>query len=465
MPILTIDAKDFFRGVSTTDELADGGFSPLSKGINLFASPGLLLPGRAPTDSAGSVSTGGIFAWSTHHTNISPGIGRGVGNNASLDGKFFTLADGGGATLMASDTGRDYKPNETDLIRFGTSNEQFSTSQTNIGKSDYEFGVNDFTWWTVTLGKTALGAGVPHHFVQYGSFLYITDGRYLHSWDGATGTYNALDLPDGYVITDITVYNNLIFMAAAKFDPLGGGESINCRIFTWDSISDSFLDEFPVQERIDSLIVFGGTLMVTTQRYIGYFTGSTISPLYPLTTNVYKYQWAITNDRLYLLQDTDVLCYGNPVMSRPKFFSFPLRHTSSLIGITSYRSGKIVYSLASAAGSWSDVNGSDKTGDIYYGNRIAFGRLVKIRAVIVESEALSSGSDIDLAYINDTATTKTVGSYDFATLGAVLRHQFDLFNHAPTFTFQPKITFTATTNKGIRRIHVWYEATELKPNK
>ena len=170
MPILTIDAKDFFRGVSTTDELADGGFSPLSKGINLFASPGLLLPGKNPSNSSGDVSTGGIFAWSTHHTNISPGIGRGVGNNGSYDGKFFTLSDAGAATLMASDTGRDYKPNETDLIRFGTSNEQFSTSQTNIGKSDYEFGVNDFTWWTVTLGKTALGAGVPHHFVQYGSF-------------------------------------------------------------------------------------------------------------------------------------------------------------------------------------------------------------------------------------------------------------------------------------------------------
>lgn len=465
MPILTIDAKDFFRGVSTTDELSDGGFSPLSKAINFFASPGLLLPGKILNNTTTDVTTGGIFAWSSHHTNVSPGIGRGLGSNASDHGKFYLLNDSGGGTLAATDTGRQYRANVCDLVRFGASNEQFSTSHNSIGKSDYDFTTNDFTWWTVTLGKTALGGAVPHHIVQYGSFIYITDGKYLHSWDGATGTYNALDLPDGYVITDITVYNNLIYMAAAQFDPLGLGESINCRIFTWDSISDSFLDEFLVQEKIDSLIVFGGTLIVTTQRYVGYFTGSTVSPLYPLTTNVYKYQWAITNDRLYLLQDTNILCYGNPVMSRPKFFSFPLKHTSSLIGINSYRSGKIVYALASASGSWSDANGSDQTGAIFYGNRIAFGRLVKIRSVIVESEALASGSDIDLAYINDTATVKTIGSYDFATLGAVLRYQFDLFNHAPTFTFQPKITFTATPNKGIRRLHVWYEATELRPNK
>jgi len=67
MPILTIDAKDFFRGVSTTDELADGGFSPLSKGINLFASPGLLLPGKNPSSGGSNDETNGIFDVSYKH--------------------------------------------------------------------------------------------------------------------------------------------------------------------------------------------------------------------------------------------------------------------------------------------------------------------------------------------------------------------------------------------------------------
>lgn len=466
MPILTIDAKDWFRGVSATDELSDGGFSPLSKGINLFASPGLLLPGPAPFDFGSSgLTTKGIFAWSTHHTSVAPGIGRGLGANDLDDGKFFTMDDLGALTLAASDAGHDYKANESDLIRYGASNEQFATSTSNIAKCNFNFSTTDFTWWTVTLGLTGIGGGTPHHFVQYGAILYVSDGRYIHSWDGATGTYNALDLPSGYVITDIRVYQNLIFVAAAKFDSLGGGESTDCRLFTWDGYSASYLDEFPIQEKVDTLIVFGGTLFVTTHSYIGYFTGSTISPLYPLISDVYKHQFAITNDRLYLLQGADVLCYGNPILPRPKFFSFPLKYTGNLVGITSYRSGKIVYCSATQSGSWSDVNGSNQAGNVFYANRLSFGGQVKIRAVILEHEALASGSSMTIAYIDDTQTSRAVGTLDFATLGAITKHRFDVFNKAATLAIQPKITFGAIPNKGIRRIHIWYEPSELKENK
>lgn len=466
MPILTIDARDWFRGISTSDELADGGFSPLSKGINLFAMAGLLLPGPAPLDvGTSSLTTKGVFAWSTHHTNVSPGIGRALGANSSDDGKFFTMDDAGTPTLAASDTSRDYKVNESDMIRYGASNEQFTTSTTDVAKSNFDFSSNDFNWWRTTLGLTTLVSGVPHHFCQYGTILYFSDGRYIHSWDGTTGTYNALDLPVGYVITDIRVYQNLIFIAAAKFDPLGGGESTDCRIFTWDGFSDSFLDELPVQEKIDSLIVFGGTLFVTTASYVAYFTGSTISPLYPLTSNVYKYQFAITKDRLYLLQGADVLCYGNPILSRPKFFSFPLKYTGNLVGITSYRSGKIVYASSTQFGSWSDVNGSNQAGGIFYGNRLPFGAQVRIRAVILEHEALASGSSVTIEYIDDQQVARSVGTLSFAAFGAVTKHRFNTFNKPATLTLQSKLTFGVIPNKGIRRIHIWYEPSELRENK
>jgi len=463
MPIITIDARDFLRGSSTTDELADGGFSPLSKGMNLFAEPGLILPGQAPVDQAGtSAATKGIFAWSTHHSNFSPGIGRGLGSNDNLDGKFYTLNDGGGAILAASDTGRDYDANISDLIRYGSSSEQFSTSKTNIGKSNFNFSTNIFDWWTATLSLTALKTDVSHHMIQYGAILYITDKNMIHSWDGSAGAYNVLDLPVGFVITDVVVYNNLIYISAGKFDPFGGGESIDNRIFTWDGFSASFLDEYPLQEKIDTLIVFGGTLFVTTASYFGYFSGSTVSPLYPLTSSVKKYQIAITNDRIYLIQGANLLCYGNPIISRPKFFSFPLKHTSSLVGITSYRSGKIVYSYASGSGAWSDVNGSDQTGGIFYSNRLPLRSNAYIRGVIIESQALASGSSQTIAFINDSAETKTVGTYSHAAFGAVSRRHFDVNNKASTLTVQMKVTFGATPNKGIRRIHIWYEPIQLR---
>lgn len=465
MPVLTIDAKDWFRGMSTSDELADGGFSPLSKGINLYASPGLLLPGKAPSNGTGDMQSGGVFAWSTISTSIAPGAGRALGNNGSSHGKFYFISSLGAATLGVSDTARVYTANVSDLIRYGNTNQQYSTSNQNVGLSNFDWSVNDFTWWTVTQGKTAMSGGVPHHFVQYGNTLYWTDGNLLHSWDGTTATYNCLDLPAGYVMTDITVYNNLIFISAAQFDPIGGGDSINNRLFTWDGFSDSFIDEYPLQERIDALIPFGGSLLVTTRRYVGYFTGSTLSPLYALTTPVYKYQVAITYDRLYLLQGMDLLCYGNPVISKPKFFSYPLRNTVTMTGINSFVSGVIMYAGDTMSGSFSNVNGSDQTSSVFYGNKIPFGRLVNIRMIAVESEALASGSSITIDYLDDRAAGKTLDAYSFTNFGATTKRDYDIFKKLPTFTYQQKVTFSATPNKGIRRIHVFYEATEVRSNK
>lgn len=462
MPILTIDARDFFRGISTSNELGDGGFSPDSKGVNLFASPGLLLPGQAPVDAAGAAAaTKGIFGWCPQSSNSD--VAFGIGANNTDDGKLYTVGPTGAVALNVTEATRDYIAGRSDIIRYAGL--PFVTSTTGIGIGNATGTTLDPAWWTTTLGKTALGINDPHPMIEYGGILYIADGRYIHSWDGSTGTYNALDLPVGYVITALANYGNLIFIAAANTSIGDAADASNVRIFTWDGYSASFLDEFVVQERIDALIPFGGTLFVTTKKYFGYFTGSTVSPLHPLTSSVYKYQVAVTNDRLYMVQGADILCYGNPSIARPKFFSFPLKHPSSLTSIASFQAGKLIYSYASTTGGWSNVNGSDQTGNVFYGNKIPFGRQVRIRSVIVESEALASGSVIDVAYLDDTGSTVTVGAYSHAARGAISKFKFDLFNKTPTVTIQPKITFTTGPNKGIRRIHVYYEPSELKENK
>jgi len=462
MPTLTIDAKDFFRGVSTTDELADGGFSPLSKGINLYASPGLLLPGAAPTDFSGSPDvSNGVFAFAPTSSNSD--ICFGLGSNSAKDGKFVEIS-ASGAIVATSDTVRDYVANQSDMVRFGS--EFFYTSTATAGKSSLTFGTNDFNWWTGTLGLTAFGVASLHHICEYGGRLYFADGRYLHSWDGTTGTYNALDLPSGYEISDITVFQNLIFIAAARTAIGDAADASNCRIFTWDGFSDSFLDEIMIQERIETFIPFGGTLFVSTKKFFGYYTGSTISPLYKISTPIYKYQFAITQDRLYMLQSTDVLCYGNPVVSRAKFLSYPLKHTSSLIGLSSFQAGALIYAYASKLGSFTNVDASDQTGNIFYSNKIFLGGQARIKSIIVESEALTSGSSATIQYIDDTQTLRSgdTSTLDYSSLGAVCKHKFEINGKPATLTIQLKITFSSTP-KGIRRVHINYAPSELAANK
>ena len=472
MQTLTFDARNFLRGISMSDELADGGFSPNSKGINLFASPGLVLPGDSPYFQYGApagnvVDFKGVIAWSSTQTNVAPGPARAVSANNANDGRFYLVSDSGQPTQAATDTVRDYVEGKTDMVYYR--GDFYITSTTNIALCNYDFSVNDFTWWTGTKGKTALNPSYPHKMCQYGGILYVIDGNLVHSWDGTTATHTALDLPPGFIATDITTYGNLIYISASLFDPDSSGVSVMSRIFTWDGYSDSFIDEFPVQEVIDALIVFGGSLIVTTRSYVGYWNGSTVSPLYPLTSSVYKHQYAITNDRLYLLQGRDILCFGNPLISHPKFFSFPLRHPSKAMNsLYSYNRGTVLFGVADASnpGSGSfNVGGSSSTGLHLYSNKIFLGRYSKIRSVILETEALTAGASIGVNYLNSDGVTKAVGTYSHANFGGISKHEFDVNAHDPTLTVQLDLVWNATPNKGIRRVHVTYEPTERKINR
>lgn len=467
MPWLTIDARDFLRGISTYDELSDGGYSPSSKGINPFVSPGLIKPGAAISSGASTLTgaADGLFGWSTWHTNVAPGITRAIGGSGSsnFDGKFYTMSDTGALTLGATDASRDYKPGISSMIRY--KGNFYITSTTDIAMCNFDFSTNDFVYWRTTKGRTALQSGYPHPMCVYGDILYIADGRYLHKIDGTTATEQVLILPEDYVISDLEVYNNKIFMAAAKYQALAEDvPATEARVFTWDSLPSSFVDEFPLQDPIDTLKTFGGALMVFTQTTFGYWNGGTINPLRQITNRVYKYRVSITKDRLYYADGTSIVCFGNPSVTNPRFFSIPLEAEGSITALFCPRPGKIIVSSLTTTYGTDNIDQSTATGKIFYSNKYNLRYYSKIKEVIVVTEALASGSDIDLAYLDSVEAVRTIGSYDFATLGAVSFRRFEVNNDIPTFTFQLKATFTATPNKGIRRVFVRYEPTGDKPN-
>lgn len=468
MPTIVLDQKDFLRGISSYDNVFDGGFSPLSVGVSPFATPGLISPGPNPTPaSTTGVETRGVFAWATWHTALAPGIGRAISANANKDGKFLLLSSAGGTTLAQTDTGKDYEPIITDLIRYRSL--FYATSNTDIAELNSDFSTIDNDYWTATRGQAALTAGVPHPMVIYGDIMYIADGNSLHSLDGSTATTDALLLPSDYIIAALEVHQNLITIAASKFTDTSGGTAIDSRIFTWNGFSPTFIDEFVVQERIDALKVFGGVLMATTPSFVGYWTGSTLNVLRALETNVYKHQIAIDRDRLYLAQGTKVLCFGTPIMSGPKFFSYPIKTEATIIGLTSYISEKMHLSFndanlgAQALWHIADLDAADDTGVSFYSNKIPLGTYGFIKKIIVETEALSSGADMDIFYTDSKGVTNTVGEYSFSSFGAVSFHEFEVFTHSPTFITQLKITWNATP-KAFRRVYIVFEPAELRPN-
>lgn len=469
MPAIIIDQRDFLRGVSAYDDVSNGGYSPLSVGISPFYTPGLIAPGPNPSStSTTGIESRGIFAWATWYTAISPGIGRGLSANASKDGKFISIGSSGSTQLDQTDTGRDYEPIISDMVRYNSL--FYVTSNTDIAELNGDFTVADFDFWTVTKAKGALTAGAPHPMVVYGDILYIADKNVLHQLDGTTATEDVLVLPNDYTISALEIYQNLIFISASKFSDATGGTALESRIFTWNGYSPTFIDEFVTQERTDAMKVFGGALLITTPSYVGYWTGSTVNVLRHLETNVYKHQIAIDRDRLYLAQGTKVLCLGNPILANPKNFSFPIKTEDTIIGLSSWVSERLFLSFNNsglgAQALWviTDLDAANDTGVSFYSNKTSLGTYGYIKKVIIESEPLSSGADMDLFYINSSGTTVTVGEYSHALWGAVSYHEFEVFDNEPTFFFQLKATWNSTP-KAIRRAYVIFEPAELRPNK
>ncbi|MBK8467901.1 MAG: hypothetical protein IPL32_18975 [Chloracidobacterium sp.] len=467
MPRITLDAALWFRGASTSDNLADGGFSPDDKGVSLFITEGVLKPGPRDLGVGSIFDANGVIAWNVAKTLLSTEYGYALTANASNDGEVMALNTGGAASHTSKygpDTGRDYKAGISDVISYKSGIIWTSTADIALA--------GDYDWWTATLSLGALASSneVTHRMLIYGDILYIADGRYIHSWDGTTGTYNALDLPADYNITDFCVSNNVIVISAEYFSSNTSGDRYGkSKIFTWDGFSPSWIDETDIFEHIDCLFPFGGTLYVTTKDYFGYFNGSAIAPLRKLTSQVRRHQITGFKDRIMMIQGDSILCYGNPIPGRQRFFSYPWKHEDgTLSSIFSFYSTQL---LASRGTTSIVISNFDTTSDgsdfvrYFKENRIPLGDYAYIKKFTFELDAaVASGDTLDIYYLNSNGDTNTVGSINNTDHNGRREIVLDVENDFPTYTVQPRYKWT-DGSIGIRRVHIDYEFSEDRPTK
>lgn len=462
MPRISLDASQWFKGASTTNELSDGGFSPNSKPINLYSVPGVARPNSGVVSASSQFLANGVFGWATP-----PGAATtqyGLSSNASLDGTVYSMSAssiGSVSTVYGPDTGRDYAAGYSDLIYYKGS--YFYTSKTDIAKD------GDFDWWTSTLGLTALGNTNYHLLFVYGDILYITDGRYVHSWDGSAGVYNALDLPQDFRITAGTVFDDSIYLAADLFqDNSAGSRTGTARIYTWDGFSPSWISEEKIDEHISVLHPYGGTLFLATGTHFGYFNGKAVVPLRLLTSVVLKHQITTVRDVILIVQGSDILAYGNPIPGRQRFFSFPCQADSTIQGIHALLSTGVFSGSLGSTQVRFDLLGTGTTAanSPFESNKINLGEYSFIKKITVQLyNAVASGEAIDVTYTDSAGGSRTVGTIMNDSHNGLREVVFDVGNELATFTVQPKISFTQGGNtNGIRRFHVDYDFSEGRPS-
>lgn len=190
-----------------------------------------------------------------------------------------------------------------------------------VGKFDLDATFDDDWGSTAPSGAAALQGGVPHQIEVGGNdTMYITNGRYIASFDGTTLIPQALDFPAGTVVQSHKWMADKLWITANRPN-LAGSNKNTASIYIWDGISTSWETEIRVMGSTGALHTKNGTMFV----------------FYQDVSNVGGYKMAFLNG-------TSVVDMANFVGALPRYYQvadfkdFIIWNTTSLNSLWSYTS-------------------------------------------------------------------------------------------------------------------------------
>lgn len=420
----TISYNDVLKGSNSYPELPDAAFSGFAG--NVFHSPGLW--GNIPDlGSAVTTHTGigqGITSYGYGNNGL-PAVLMAVGTNGSQDGYFYlvNIGTGGMTQVGAADTMHDYTDN-CDTVWYRS--RFLSTSTTDITRNNFDLTTRDTSYWVATLGQTALFNFNPHPQLVYADINYIADGQYLHRIDGATPATNVLDLGIDWVITAMTEYQGLMYIAAERYWNASGDKAGESKIVTWNSYSSSFLNEWSVTYRISSFKVFGRMLIVFAKTMMGYWDGAEIKFLRRIQNQIYKSHVTECDYSLWFVDRDKVVRYGYPLTqsgSTRRFYEYfrPDNFTNNSVTGGSIYSAQVNALLMTFVEQGTNfktyrsvLNTPSTTTDIktFSLSERNFRQSVIVRGAILETTPITANQSITIAYKDHTGTEYIINTFD-----------------------------------------------------
>lgn len=334
---ITIDGRDFMRGICTSPYAEDGFFSSdFAKGINIATVPGVLY-NQYPATDISPASSGQFIA--------SYGDATFLGQYKYFvtgTGKFYSYQTS--MVLDFTEAGKTYLFGVSDLVQY--KGNVFCTSTDDItlatvsGTGNMVYSTN--TWWTVTKVKPALQLGTGHPMLVFEDSLWIADGQYIHKWDGTTASANALSLTQDAGITALGIDPGSGKMLIATTQGANFSNTVPKlnKVLIWDGFSSRPLRSVIVDEMVTAFYPVGGTVFVTYGRNLGYWNGSGITFLRrlnridPVTYGgnlAYKPHITSINSCLYVVDGTTVLAYESIQGGSPRVFYYAWGQTTGII--------------------------------------------------------------------------------------------------------------------------------------
>lgn len=507
---VVMDSDDFAKGMSTSSNLTDGGFSPESVGINLIPNPGVIYPAVAP-DSPATALDGRVIAHcaDVYQTNSAIVDRYVLTNNGSL----YTYKNASNVLTKLS-TGISNTVSVVgacDIIAYGRDGSTrpvvwVSSLADTINGIYYDYNNGSSGSFGTYFGSLTSN---PHPFVIFNKTLFMADGNKLHSLlynspGSFTTTLAVLTLNPDEIITALSIDPStgrmLLGIAGRGSLTALGDQSVKTYnpsyIGLYDGINPTqLLRKIPVDSTVTSFFVCGGGVYVAYGDCLGQFNGTGIIFLRKLNniangSNAIMYKHKLTNINNILFYansaqtnpflntaSSDVVGYGEIKGGQKAFYNyinFP-GSGSNIDAIFNVAGNSIVYATFDGAStyklyriSYTDKSSTVQTGDnspIFVTSRISFPRPSTVNQIriLFEDPVTNDGTVIgNLALVGDTRTITYNLNISNPSTSAGATTWFDIFpDDVITTECQIKYQFKETNNAhGIQKFMLWYTPNE-----
>lgn len=459
---IEIDATNFIAGMASNDNLTDGGFSPLSDGLNLTITPGVL----SFTDGISSASAnlvGNIITSSEDPNTVSP-VNRCflATKTTDEDGTFYTF-NGTTLTLVSTDTGHDYRYGISDMSPLGPY--LYGTSTTYIFEWQVSSGTVTANYQNLASSYTNASL-VPHPTIFYENNWFCGNGNKLLRLTATGGTASAiLTLDTNQVIVSLAQDpgTGRMLISTITAPNVNDSTSRTNRVLYYDGFSNKPVKSVIVDEMITGFWTTGGTLYIGYGQNLGYWDGAGIHFVrklnVSLTANELPYRPHMTNigTTLYVTEGTNLLGFGEIIRGSrpvPRYVyvdALKIGHICNLgsntLGIATTTTNQL---------RTLDLTGSNTVATShFYTLRYAFPRTVTFEQVLIEySVALpTNGFSVGTVKVIDSSGTTT----QIADVTNTVANIYEVECPYPTIeTRMIQFTYTPNQKTPIRRFTLFY---------
>lgn len=303
---------DIIRGMSSSDNVSDGGFSPLTDHMNPIAVPGTAYAPAAPTDNSTNLS--GTMIASCEDPSGSYGRLFVSSDPSSQDGRFYSMSTSYVLTQRGStDSSHNYIQGKTDMIAFG--GEAYITNDATLVRWSSIGSSNTFD----TAFFSFNSALAPHPALVYNGFAYYGDGNLLQRQSAANVTpVTILTLSPGTIIVALGIDPGSGNMLISVIGQLNLSDTLNsgASVLFYNGSSASFQRTVQVDDMVTAFANTEGALYVGYGQNFGTWNGSGITFLrhmnigFDNTQLLYKHHFTSIGSTLYMIEKYKIIAYG-----------------------------------------------------------------------------------------------------------------------------------------------------------